>query len=261
MQHAVWQVDPVAGTLTVAAATDGLAHVDGALRLPFERASVASPSPILHLPVGDGSVDVLLDTGSDGWLTIHPADLEGAGVPVPEDAPAMDLLLGTAAGDRLVRVTWATADVSLGDARPAAMPIAISEAVPQGQGSVGNAFLDDFVLTIDWTKDVVYLDPIAASDDGVLHLRPPVLPTASVSWRDGYVLGSLLQGAGHAPDVVVGAALSAIDGQDVRSATFDDFCARAAAGDAGAGRLTVATDPPVELVIVPMEIPAATAAP
>ncbi len=87
MHDAVWQLDYGAQRLTIAPSVDGLDHVDAAIRLDFTPSSEASPSPLVSLPAGDGSLTFLVDTGSDGWLTVHPADLARTGVELAAGAP------------------------------------------------------------------------------------------------------------------------------------------------------------------------------
>ncbi len=193
-----------------------------AIRLDFEPASDASPSPLVSLPAGEGTLTFLVDTGSDGWLTAHPADLARIGSEVASDAPTVATLASTAGGRVATRLAWTTADVSLGDRQLRDLPIATSTVLPEGQGAMGNAFLDDFIVTIDWPAGVLYLDPV--SDDPY----PAVPMSVSPGWHDGYVVGSFVEGAPGTADLELDAPLLAIDGEEVSGATFGDFCSRLA---------------------------------
>lgn len=160
MDGAVWQLDYGSRRLTLARTTAGLDHVAGAWRIPFVRASAASPSPIIELGIGRGVARLLVDTGSDGGITVNPQDLEGSGVELAPDAPASRTVAMGSAGPFEAGLAWSTADVQLGDHTIHDLPIATSDALPPGLGNVGSAFLEQFVPTIDWTEDVLYLDPL-----------------------------------------------------------------------------------------------------
>ncbi|MEA2026677.1 MAG: hypothetical protein U9O18_08290, partial [Chloroflexota bacterium] len=62
MKEGVWQIDYDAGLVTIAEDTAGLEHIDGAIELPFTSPTTMSPSPVVELTVGDGSLTFILDT-------------------------------------------------------------------------------------------------------------------------------------------------------------------------------------------------------
>ena len=123
MRTAVWQLDFRASLLTIATTVAELDHIDGALRLPFRPYSTSSPSPIVELGVGGRRVAFLVDTGFDGGLAVHPADLTGGGQP------------------------------------PRRSVILTSERLTEGLGLMGLSHLSGHVLTIDWASETLYLDP------------------------------------------------------------------------------------------------------
>jgi predicted aspartyl protease len=247
MQAAVWQIDHGAERLTIASGVAGLDHIAQAIRLDFERASDASPSPLISVPAGDGSLTFLVDTGSDGWLVVNPADLRGTGIEVAADAPAMATLASGASGAFATRLAWAAADVALGDQRLVGLPIAASDALPEGQGIMGNAFLDDFVVTIDWGENTLYLDPLAGDPN------PDVPMSVSPTWHDGYVVRSVVEGTPGTAGIELDAPVLAIDGEDVTSATFDDFCRRSAISTGAPYEMTVGGDQPIDVVAAPVD--------
>ncbi len=227
--------------LTIAASVDGLDHIDGATALEFTPASAVSPSPLVELPAGEGSLTFLLDTGSDGWLATHPADLEDAGIVVTDDAPSMAILGSGSAGPVLTRARWVEAAIA---GEP--LPIAASESMPQGQGDAGTDYLSRFVVTIDWPAGVVYLDPIA-------DLAPSVPASVALAWDDGFVVGSYVEGPAGIAGLELGARVQAIDGQDVTRAPFDDFCRRLTDGP-DAFEMTIAGgEVPVTVDVAPVE--------
>ena len=248
MRDAVWQLDYGAQRLTIAPSVEGLDHVEEAIQLDFEPASDVSPSPLVSLPAGEGRLTFLVDTGSDGWLTAHPADLAGVGSELAPDAPAMATLASTAGGRIATRLAWATADVSLGDRQLRDLPVATTTVLPEGQGIMGNAFLDDFIVTIDWPAGVLYLDPVAGDP------HPDVPMSVSPTWHDGYVVGSFVEGAPGTAGLELDAPILAIDGEDVTGATFGDFCSRLAEpAKPASSELTIGGEPARTLVSAPVE--------
>ncbi|CAN5857654.1 hypothetical protein BH23CHL8_BH23CHL8_21850 [soil metagenome] len=223
MKEAVWQIDYAGGSRTIAPGVEGLDHVEGAIALPFTDASAASPSPILEIGVGEGRLRFLVDTGSDGWLAVHPEDLAGVGVLVDPEGPAYWTQASGSAGGFLARVLYGAADVALGDHVLEALPIATIDALPPGLGSMGNAFLRHFVVTIDWPGWMLYLDPVA------LRPEPEVPVLARVAWRGTEaVVVSFVEGpAAREAGLVIGLPVLTLDGHDLTGGSTDDPCALA----------------------------------
>jgi predicted aspartyl protease len=212
MRTAVWQIDPRARQVTIAGSIDGLEHIDGATRLQLTPASDISPSPLVELTVGEGTLTFLLDTGSNGWLAANPQDLAGVGVELPDDPPTMAILGTGAAGSFATQVRWLDAGIG---AEP--LLLAVSEALPAGMGNAGTDYLSRFVVTIDWPGGNVYLDPVA-------ELLPSVPPSAALAWDEGYVVGSYVEGAPGNEPLELGAHVARIDDQVVARAPFAEFC-------------------------------------
>ncbi len=243
MQAAVWQVDPAAGTVTIAESSEGLDRVDGAIKLDFVRASDVSPSPLVELLMGDEPLTILLDTGSDGWLVVNTDDLNGIGIYAAPDAPAVAVRAATAGGAVPARIEWVSAGLAL-DAALQRLPVATSRLLPEGQGNAGTDFLRHFVATYDWSEDVVYLDPIT-------ELVPATPPSAGLAWEDGYVVGAIVAGYPGNETLSLGTEVAAIDGRTVSGVPFDDFCTRLEGGPASY-EMTVAGERPtiVEVALV-----------
>lgn len=245
MQTGAWHLDPEAGTLTIAASVEDLSVADGAWRLHFERASTVSPSPLVELPVGSGTVRVLLDTGSDAWLGVSPGDFVAVSGEVHPDAPVEERLTAALEDSGAARVTWASAAVEpAGSGLAGPLPVAIIDTLPEGQGLAGTDLLRHFAVTIDWSEDTVYLQPLESAP------VPTVPSLGSVTWDDGFVVGSRLPGAPGAAALEPGAPVSAIDGRDVTRAPFDDFCRHRLDGPERY-ELTVGGDVPVTVAVAP----------
>ena len=175
-------------------------------------ASDISPSPLIELPLGEGTLITLLDTGSNGWLAAHPDDLGELGVAIPDDAPAMAILGTTASGATVTRARWVDAEPGSG-----VLPMAAMEALPPGQAIAGMDYLSRFVVTVDWPEGAVYLDPIA-------DVAPSVPASASLAWDDGIVVGSFMEGLPANDSLELAAPVLAIDDEIVSDAPFDRFC-------------------------------------
>ena len=244
MQTGVWRIDPGAGTVTIAASADDLPGLDDAVRFDFARASDVSPSPLVELPVGEGTLRVLLDTGSDGWLAVSPGDLDSVGGVLRTDAPAQEVLATTFEGITGSRIAWSSATVGLGE--PRTMPIATVDTLPDGQGNAGTDLLRHFIVTLDWGEDVVYLQPLDEAP------APSVPASASVAWDEGFVVGSRVLGQPGAEALELDTSVEAIEDRDVSRAPFDDFCRHLLDGP-DTYELTVAGEVPTTVGVAPVE--------
>jgi hypothetical protein len=75
----------------------------------------------------------------------------------------------------------------------------------------------------------------------------------SPTWHDGYVVGSIVEGAPGSAGLALDAPILAIDGQDVSRASVADFCSRLAEPTTrGSSELTVAGQPAQSLVSAPL---------
>ena len=245
MRAAAWQVDPTAGTVTIAASVDDL-DTEDATRFAFSATSDVSPSPLFELPAGEGMLTLLLDTGSDGWLAVHPADLDDLGLDVPAEVPTMSILATGTGGAFTTRAHWLTTELELGG-EAATLPIAAMKTVPQGQGNVGTDFLRHFVVTVDWPNDALYLEPVA-------ELAPSTPPSAGLGWDAGYVIGSFVEGAAGTAGLELGTPVSAIDDESVAGVPFDDFCTRVVRGAGPTTfEMTVDGEAPMTVPVAPVE--------
>jgi predicted aspartyl protease len=246
LQTGVWQWDPRSSTVTVAESLQDVPVTNDAWRLDFERASDVSPSPLVELAAGSGRLRVLIDTGTDAWLAVSPGDFEAIGGVVPADAPVEEWLASSTGGSGAARAAWSTVSVEpTASALPDPLPIAVIDTLPGGQGMAGTDLLQHFVVTLDWSDDSVYLEPIAASPG------PADPPLSSVTWDEGFVVGSRLPGQRGAEDLLVGTPVLAIDGRDVSRASFDDFCRHRLEGPERF-ELTVAGEEPATVAVRPV---------
>jgi hypothetical protein len=223
MRDAIWRIDYAGQEIGVDDSTDGL-DLGDAIALPFDTDSEASSSPIVQLPVEAGVLSFLLDTGSDAGLVVNPADLASVGVELADDAPAIALTAAGAAGTFESTVRFAELDLAAeGVSGRHGYPVAASDAIAAGVGNMGNTFLREFTVTIDWPGRMVYLEPVAP---GHPIAAPPEPLSATVMWQDGrLVVGSVVLGGPAEEDgLELGEGIVSVDGQPVEAPSFEAFC-------------------------------------
>ena len=227
MHNGVWQIDYANENITIAESVDDLDHIDGAMAVPFTTTGGTSPTPYVQLPVADGEVVFIVDTGFGGTIALNPDAAEAAGVVVPEDAPALQYVGVGAAGPFEASQQLVNVPITF-DEETIVYPVTIGPGLAPGVGgNIGTLFLQDFVTTFDWdvanNAGMMYLDPIA--EDG--SFTPPnAPPNASVQWSgDTTVVGSVAKGGpAYEAGLVPNTPVTSIDGMDTAGMTLDDFC-------------------------------------
>lgn len=231
LRNAVWQVDYGAHDVTVAASVDQLDHIDGAFEVPFHiKPGTLSPSPQVMLEIGGKELEFLVDTGGGIPLTINSADFAEAGFEIPQGAPVTKNLAAGAAGEFESNLTSVQLPVKLGDTEVMTTVFVGDGMAPLTAGNMGHLFLQNFVVTFDWSTETMYLDPLA--DDGSIPVFSDV-PAAGVGPQpDGSIKVTSLAVGGHADTegLKLGTTVAAINGVDVTAVGIDQYCALAEAG-------------------------------
>ena len=231
MQKAVWQVDYGTEQISVAASVDELEHIDGAIALPFQinENNKLSPTPYVTLPVGDGEITFIVDTGGGIPMSLEPAALAAAGVELPADAPAFSTLTGGAGGSFEGTAQYGRLPIKFGDTE-LSVPVAVAAGMGAGAGgNIGHSFLKNFVATFDFPNRMLYLDPLFEGTT-VPDLDEP--PAVGFALQDGQVIVNAVPKGGPAEQqgLKVGEVITQIDGQSVEGITADEYCARYATG-------------------------------
>ena len=177
----------------------------------------------MTLPVGDGELTFIVDTGAGIPVAISAGALASVGVAVPADAPTAVSLASGAAGSFETTITFMDVPIRFGDTQ-IVTPILVADGMaPLADGNIGHDFLKNFVVTFDWSSNTVYLDPLA-EDGSIRPLDDPV--AARVGWQDGQVVVVSVASGGPA-DVAgleLGQGVASIDGQSTADFSIDDFC-------------------------------------
>jgi len=225
MRNAVWQIDFGTNEITVGASVDQLDHIADAIALPFTvGGSGISPTPHVEVGIGDGTLDFAVDSGGAIPLTVGPEQLASVGVEVPDDAPlTAGLGFGAAGPVEGPASATITLPVTIGGAEFEAPVFVNAGFAPTSDGNMGYKFLENFVVTIDWSTSTMYLEPL--SEDGVAALDDPA--PATIAWLDGdLVVGSLQKGASaDEAGLAVGEVITSVDGESVEGLTLDQYCA------------------------------------
>ena len=226
------------------ASVDGLDHVDAAIG---STSRLSESALAARVPAGRRRDADLPGGHRVGRLADRPPGRPGAHRRgARAGAPPIATLASTAGGRIATRLTWAAADLSLGQSQLAAVPLATTTALPEGQGIMGNAFLDDFVghHRLDGRR--------ALPGPGLGRSGPEVPLSVSPTWHDGFVVGSVVEGAPGTTGIELDAPILAIDGEDVGRATVDDACRRLTDASRPPTSLTVAGDVPIDVAVGPV---------
>lgn len=156
MKEAAWQIDYAAQTLRLAdSLPDLLANRDSAWVLPFNTSSQFTPK--ITLQIGGQTVeDITFDSGSGGHLVAKLDTWEK----LSEKPPHYKMVGLGAAGlyGRVIDSVYIalTPDIRAGEQ---ALGSAIVNFGQKSSKKIGNQFLGDFIVTIDWAENRIYLQP------------------------------------------------------------------------------------------------------
>jgi hypothetical protein len=224
MSNVVWQINYDTKKITAAASIDQLDHIKDAIKVPFARGPGTSPTPHLQLGVGKGKLDFLVDTGGGIPLSINKKDFIKVGLEIPKDAPTGDNLAFGAGGAFASPMTFVEVPIKFGDTELVVQAAVAEGTAPGANGNIGHAFLQNFVVTVDYTTNTLYFDPLFEGNR-LPQLNPP--SGAGVMWADGKLIVSAVPKGGPADEagLTVGKVVTKVDGKSVEGITIDDYCA------------------------------------
>lgn len=224
MRNAVWQIDYDAKEITVAADVGQLDHIEGAIKVPFAvKENTLSPTPHIQLGIGSSTLEFVVDTGGGIPLTINTADLAAAGIELPEGAPTTEALAGGAAGSFEMQLAAYTIPIRFGD-RELMVPVTAGDGMAPGvNGNAGHMFLKNFVVTFDWSTQIIHLDPTFEGDTLPAFADPP---GAAIGMTGKQVQVTTIPKGGPADraGLALGETITAVNGRDVSGITQEEFC-------------------------------------
>lgn len=223
MRSAVWQIDYGNGTVTIAREVGQLEHVEGAVVVPFEYSPLSlSPSPIVELAIGTGTLTFVVDSGGGIPLTINSASLASVGIELPDDAPTTRNIAGGAAGTFEAIFSGLTIPVGIAGHEIEATVLIGDGMAPTTDGNMGHEFLKDYVVTFDWSNKTMYLDPLPEDEIE----RFGAVSGAGFNYQGGQIVVTSIANGGAADEagLELGEVVTAINGDDVSSISHADFC-------------------------------------
>jgi lysophospholipase L1-like esterase len=169
LKSGVMQIDFGTSQIRFANVVDDLG-VSGATRIRFRPASSASPTPQVAGTVGSLKRWLDFDTGNQRYLVLDPGVARRAGARVGRRALAFsgqpaETLSGPIAG------TLSFAGLPTLRLRGVARRdvVAATGSATKGSDGLGIPFMRDFVVTIDWTTNTIYLEPTRRPGDGSIR--------------------------------------------------------------------------------------------
>ena len=153
------QIDYPEMKIILASGLDSLEVDSTALAWTFSSPPQRTPQVMIHangVPLGP----LTIDTGASGWIGASGSAFkqvrEKGQISVRQTFGAASVgLFGEAEGDTIYR-TWVS-DLTMPDTVP--LPPTSIDFFGKERGNIGNAFLSQFILTVDWQTSQLYLSP------------------------------------------------------------------------------------------------------
>jgi hypothetical protein len=166
MRHCLWQIDFDRRKITLADRIEALDGLEGAVRIPF------TPKPVQYSPdieavlEGSETASLQFDTGSTGSLSLLTPSLKTR-------VESGEAVAWTARLDHFIEEPGASGietnyyvrvpSVKLGTGVFKDLPLAVfnpARTELANRGNLGIEFMKQFVVTLDWSSNSIYLSPI-----------------------------------------------------------------------------------------------------
>lgn len=194
LKNSIWQINYETKELMVADKLSKLNNINDAIKIPFTPASITG-SPILSIVLNDSlTMNWILDTGFNGFITFSNADKDIFLKKIPKKDIVSNYSLGynTIYGkDTSTAIAYLlNASLNIGEHNFSNVPVTFGKyknISRKKNGVIGNKFLENFIVTIDWKENYIYLLPIQSHQ----------LPHNQVSYgiNYGFENGKLIVGA------------------------------------------------------------------
>src|SRR5690606_34040014 len=159
MRKASWQIDNLNRVLRIAFNFEKLHLPEGSFVIPFS--TEVTGTPVLHLKIGNTDIKkIQMDTGSVGSITTdmdsYKSVLMHETVLAKRSSYGVSSvgLFGTAVNDSIFQLE--VQQITLGDLVLENQIVEFKQAIIS---LLGMAFLKNFLVTIDWSKNLLYLYP------------------------------------------------------------------------------------------------------
>jgi hypothetical protein len=173
-------------------------------------------TPLIPIQMGNESFIVLIDSGSDGSLSLNPVGLH----PRFANGPRIGTLISSLQGDRRQLTGRLDQDVLIGGHRIARPIVDLTDQL----SSIGGEFLRNFTVTFDQRRNQV---TFARATDGIVTMPPRrstglAFARSNVYWR---VLTVIPETPAASLPVQAGDLCVRINGEQVERWTFDRYAA------------------------------------
>lgn len=167
MKKCIWQINYETQELTSTNKLDKLNNIIGAIKIPFLPAPITG-SPILSVTLNDSlTMNWILDTGFNGFITFSTEDNEIFLKKIPENNIVCSYSFGYNSiygKDTVNNISYLlNTKLNIGGYDFSSVPLTFGKYKninSKKNGVIGNKFLENFIVTIDWKENNIYLLPI-----------------------------------------------------------------------------------------------------
>lgn len=226
MKNCVWQINYKDTTISITDNIKSLKHIDDAQKISFYTTTIQETPHFKSLLNGNIEIDFIFDTGHNGFITIS-SNLLMSNV---EELGFLDIVKGktvpalTIQGKGITKKTTYVylvkpKELQLGENNLKDIPLLLEHGEVK-RGLIGNEFLKNYIITLDWQDKIIYLSPIQE--------LPTNMESFGLSWdfeesrlRVGVVWENTL------PDslgIEVGDEIVSINDKDVNNFTQEEIC-------------------------------------
>lgn len=166
MRHGVWHIDYQSQKITLAKHINQVGNQVGTFRFPFE---LVGDRPAITLPIPNGpSITAIIDTGWEGGIYLSTPDFEAVKASLNRPGITFQSLTATLDGVQNVDFELATIPcLKLRECLVNSPVIGDRHSGLHAYSLIGNHFLEQFQVTLDWQEQMLYLKPVALRQESV----------------------------------------------------------------------------------------------
>lgn len=219
MKSCIWQIDFMANKIIITDRIDIFDKLEDSIQLPFKPMPVQGSPNIQVILDGKDTVDVQFDTGGSGFLSFLSPALKSEVVSGRAVAWHAKLAIPVNKEESTQIETHyfvKLKTLEIGSKTFKDIPIAVynpSNENLMNKGSIGIEFLKNFIVTLDWLENKIYLTPIEGR-----QLKQNIRTFGfSYGYEDGAIrVKSIYEGSeAEKSGIKIGDPIFAINGQDI----------------------------------------------
>ncbi|CAN5913719.1 hypothetical protein BH11BAC7_BH11BAC7_08830 [soil metagenome] len=167
MRQCIWQINYETNEILSTDELGRLGNIGGAIKIPFTPAPITG-SPLIKIVLNDSiEMNWILDTGFNGFITFSTEDKDDFLKKIPEKdiAPNYSLGYNSIYGKDSTYTTsyLINANLKMAGHDFSNLPLTFGKyknISNKKNGVIGNKFLENFIVTIDWKANNIYLLPL-----------------------------------------------------------------------------------------------------